>query len=141
MGGNYSGVRTGPGYNAHEQIAFEQQKYEQQQAQRAMENRAFSPYQQGGPTSWEGMYDEVPQPNIPTGPQSMTRAGSMGRGEFSMPNLSVCGPLTEAGTPPQPQSAAPANAPTGPRNAGKPGANYRGGGRGAHRGFHPYSRG
>ncbi|RMJ25240.1 heterogeneous nuclear ribonucleoprotein HRP1 [Aspergillus sp. HF37] len=115
----------GPGYNAHEQIAFEQQKYEQQQVQRAtMDTRGYSPYQQGGPTSWEGMYDEVPQPNIPTGPQSMTRAGSMGRG-----------------TTPQPQSAAPANAPTGPRNAGKPGANYRGGGRGSHRGFHPYARG
>lgn len=124
MGGNYSGPRGGPGYNAHEQIAFEQQKYEQQQARRAMENRAFSPYQQGGPTSWEGMYDEVPQPNIPTGPQAMNRAGSMGRGPT-----------------PQPQSAAPANAPTGPKNAGKPGANYRGGGRGGHRGFHPYARG
>lgn len=81
MGGNYGqAARGGPGYNAHEQIAFEQQKYEQQQVRRAMENRGFSPYQQGGPTSWEGMYDEVPQPNIPTGPQAMNRAGSMGRG-------------------------------------------------------------
>ncbi|EPS31241.1 hypothetical protein PDE_06196 [Penicillium oxalicum 114-2] len=116
----------GPGYNAQEQIAFEQQKYEQQQARRAMDpSRGYAPYQQGGPTSWEGMYDEVPQPNIPTGPQGMARGGSMGRG---------------ASATPQPQSAAPANAPTGPRNAGKPGANYRGGGRGGHRGFHPYSR-
>ncbi|KAL4800070.1 hypothetical protein BDV19DRAFT_354359 [Aspergillus venezuelensis] len=123
--GNYAaGARGGPGYNAHEQIAFEQQKYEQQQARRAMENRGFSPYQQGGPTSWEGMYDEVPQPNIPTGPQAMNRSGSVGRGQT-----------------PQPQGAAPANAPTGPKNAGKPGANYRGGGRGGHRGFHPYARG
>ncbi|OJJ04567.1 hypothetical protein ASPVEDRAFT_74064 [Aspergillus versicolor CBS 583.65] len=125
MGNNYtSQARGGPGYNAHEQIAFEQQKYEQQQARRAMENRGFSPYQQGGPTSWEGMYDEVPQPNIPTGPQAMNRSGSIGRGQT-----------------PQPQGAAPANAPTGPKNAGKPGANYRGGGRGGHRGFHPYARG
>ncbi|KAL4814200.1 hypothetical protein BDW67DRAFT_166383 [Aspergillus spinulosporus] len=125
MGNNYAGGgRGGPGYNAHEQIAFEQQKYEQQQARRAMENRAFSPYQQGGPTSWEGMYDEVPQPNIPTGPQAMNRSSSVGRGQT-----------------PQPQGAAPANAPTGPKNAGKPGANYRGGGRGGHRGFHPYARG
>ncbi|KAH2754659.1 hypothetical protein KXV64_000260 [Aspergillus fumigatus] len=126
MGANYPGARGGPGYNAQEQLAFEQQKYEQQQQQRrAMESRAYSPYQQGGPTSWEGMYDEVPQPNIPTGPQGMNRAGSIGRG-----------------TTPQPTpSAAPANAPTGPKNAGKPGANYRGGGRGGHRGFHPYSRG
>ncbi|KAI9900195.1 hypothetical protein N3K66_004457 [Trichothecium roseum] len=37
-------------------------------------------------------------------------------------------------------NAPPANAPTGPRNAGRPGANYRGGGRGGNRGFHPYSR-
>ncbi|OKO95871.1 hypothetical protein PENSUB_10892 [Penicillium subrubescens] len=113
----------GPGYNAQEQLAFEQQKYEQQQARRVMDtSRGFSPYQQGGPTSWEGMYDEVPQPNIPTGPQGMVRGGSMGRGATPQP------------------SAAPANAPTGPRNAGKPGSNYRGGGRGGHRGFHPYSR-
>lgn len=83
-GGNFTGNRGGPGYNAHEQIAFEQQKYEQQQARRVMDNRGFSPYQQGGPTSWEGMYDEVPQPNIPSGPQSMTRAGSMGRGMHSI---------------------------------------------------------
>lgn len=81
MGGNFSGPRGGPGYNAQEQIAFEQQKYEQQQVRRVMENRAFSPYQQGGPTSWDGMYDEVPQPNIPTGPQNMARGGSMGRGK------------------------------------------------------------
>lgn len=80
-GANYNRQPGGPGYNAQEQIAFEQQKYEQQQqARRVMETRAFSPYQQGGPTSWEGMYDEVPQPNIPTGPQNMTRGGSMGRG-------------------------------------------------------------
>lgn len=38
------------------------------------------------------------------------------------------------------QNAPPANAPTGPKNAGKPGANYRGGGRGGNRGFHPYAR-
>lgn len=85
----------GPGYNAQEQIAFEQQKYEQQQARRVMDtSRGFSPYQQGGPTSWEGMYDEVPQPNIPTGPQGMVRGGSMGRGMcFPLirfqPNLSI----------------------------------------------------
>lgn len=83
-GGNFTGNRGGPGYNAHEQIAFEQQKYEQQQARRVVDNRGFSPYQQGGPTSWEGMYDEVPQPNIPNGPQGMTRAGSMGRGMHSI---------------------------------------------------------
>jgi RNA-binding protein Musashi len=76
----------GPGYNAQEQIAFEQQKYEQQQARHVMDpSRGYSPYQQGGPTSWEGMYDEVPQPNIPTGPQGMVRGGSMGRGMPSLP--------------------------------------------------------
>lgn len=85
-GNSFTGNRGGPGYNAHEQIAFEQQKYEQQQARRVMDNRSFSPYQQGGPTSWEGMYDEVPQPNIPTGPQSMARAGSIGRGMYLPPS-------------------------------------------------------
>jgi RNA-binding protein Musashi len=69
----YNRQPGGPGYNAQEQIAFEQQKYEQQQVRRHMENRAFSPYQQGGPTSWEGMYDEVPQPNNPGGSQGMHR--------------------------------------------------------------------
>ncbi|KAJ5297401.1 hypothetical protein N7508_007650 [Penicillium antarcticum] len=127
MAGNFNNNanrQTGPGYNAHEQIAFEQQKYEQQQVRRTMDPRGYSPYQQqGGPTSWEGMYDEVPQPNIPTGPAGMRRVGSSG-----------------SGSTPQPQGTAPANAPTGPRNAGKPGANYRGGGRGGHRGFHPYQR-
>ncbi|CAG8904472.1 unnamed protein product [Penicillium egyptiacum] len=114
---------TGPGYNATEQIAFEQQKYEQQQINRSMDPRGFSPYQQQvGPTSWEGMYDEVPQPHVPTGPAGMRRIGSSGSGTT------------------QPQGTAPANAPTGPRNAGKPGANYRGGGRGGHRAYHPYQR-
>ncbi|KAK2740257.1 hypothetical protein FQN55_008983 [Onygenales sp. PD_40] len=146
MGGSFSGPRGGPGYNAQEQLAFEQQKYEQQQARRAMETRAYPQYQQGGPTSWEGMYDDVPQPNIPTGPQG----GGMGRGGGGIgrgmsPTHSIQGhgsrpsPSSKSITP-QPQSAPPANAPTGPRNAGKPGANYRGGGRGAHRGFHPYAR-
>ncbi|KKK25600.1 heterogeneous nuclear ribonucleoprotein [Aspergillus rambellii] len=100
MGGNYTGARGGPGYNAHEQIAFEQQKYEQQQVRRAMENRAFSPYQQGGPTSWEGMYDEVPQPNIPTGPQAMNRAGSMGRGMSPNHDISsLCGQAISSNLP------------------------------------------
>jgi RNA-binding protein Musashi len=73
--------QTGPGYNATEQIAFEQQKYEQQQINRSMDPRGFSPYQQqGGPTSWEGMYDEVPQPHVPTGPAGMRRIGSSGSG-------------------------------------------------------------
>lgn len=94
-GGNFTGSRGGPGYNAQEQIAFEQQKYEQQQARRVMENRGFSPYQQGGPTSWEGMYDEVPQPNIPTGPQGMTRAGSMGRGMYLIVSFMLNGQLAD----------------------------------------------
>lgn len=40
------------------------------------------------------------------------------------------------------QDAPPANAPTGPKNPGRGGSggNYRGGGRGGNRGFHPYAR-
>ncbi|OJD25310.1 hypothetical protein ACJ73_03316 [Blastomyces percursus] len=151
-GGSFSGPRGGPGYNAQEQIAFEQQKYEQQQARRAIESsRGFAPYQQGGPTSWEGMYDDVPQPNIPSGPQSggcLGRGGGGGMGRGMSPSHGMPpqhggarpSPSSNKSITPQPQSAPPANAPTGPRNAGKPGANYRGGGRGAHRGFHPYAR-
>ncbi|KAF6228410.1 hypothetical protein HO133_008140 [Letharia lupina] len=120
------GPRRGtPGYNAQDQLAFEQQKYEQQQARRAaQEAQQMQSYQQGGPTSWEGMYDDVPQPGGRGG-------GGGGRGG----NRGSAGP--PAGAP-----SAPANAPTGPKNAGKPGANYRGGhgGRGGHRGFHPYNR-
>ncbi|KAK2589462.1 hypothetical protein QQS21_012863 [Conoideocrella luteorostrata] len=68
----------------------------------------------GAPTSWEGMYDDVPQPD------PRLRQGSQGT--------------------PDPQHAPPANAPTGPKNHGRPGANYRGGGRGGGRGYHPYAR-
>ncbi|KAL2132555.1 hypothetical protein VTI74DRAFT_3639 [Chaetomium olivicolor] len=101
----------------------------------------------GGPTSWEGMYDDVPQPmmNPGGGPGFGGPGGGGGRGGFhkggrggghhgggqqmQMPQ----GPM-------DPNNAPPANAPTGPKNAGRPGANYRGGGRGGNRGFHPYAR-
>lgn len=62
-GAGGAGRRGTPGYNAQDQLAFEQQKYEQQQARRAaQEAQQMQVYQQGGPTSWEGMYDDVPQP-------------------------------------------------------------------------------
>ncbi|KAL7623157.1 hypothetical protein AAE478_006838 [Parahypoxylon ruwenzoriense] len=80
----------------------------------------------GDPTSWEGMYDDVPQPNFNQG----------GRGGFHRSR----GGHQPSPTPADPNHAPPANAPTGPKNAGKPGANYRGGGRGGSRGFHPYGR-
>ncbi|KAI0206876.1 hypothetical protein F4808DRAFT_405634 [Astrocystis sublimbata] len=78
------------------------------------------------PTSWEGMYDDVPQPNFSQG----------GRGGFHRNR----GGYQQGSTSNDPNHAPPANAPTGPKNAGKPGANYRGGGRGGNRGFHPYGR-
>ncbi|WEW57966.1 hypothetical protein PRK78_003433 [Emydomyces testavorans] len=139
-GGNFSGPRGGPGYNAQEQLAFEQQKYEQQQqVRRVMEPRGYNGYQQGTPSNWDNGYED--QTNIPTGPQgAMGRGGPVGRGGMS-PSPGLAHKPPQKVPTPQPQSAPPANAPTGPRNAGKPGANYRGGGRGAHRGFHPYARG
>ncbi|KAI0142230.1 hypothetical protein GGR57DRAFT_394173 [Xylariaceae sp. FL1272] len=81
----------------------------------------------GDPTSWEGMYDDVPQPNFNQG----GRGGGYhrGRGGYNQNPASA-----------DPNQAPPPNAPTGPKNAGKPGANYRGGGRGGNRGFHPYGR-
>ena len=131
-GSGGAGRRGTPGYNAQDQLLFEQQKYEQQQARRAaQEVQQMQNFQQNGPTSWEGMYDDVPQPNL--GAQ-----GGMGRGASNAGNKGAQQNRGSQG----PQSAPPANAPTGPKNAGKPGANYRGGGRGAgaHRGFHPYAR-
>jgi RNA-binding protein Musashi len=81
----------------------------------------------GDPTSWEGMYDDVPQPNYNHGG---------GRGGFHRNRAG----FQQSPTPTDPSHAPPANAPTGPKNAGKPGANYRGGGRGGNRGYHPYGR-
>ncbi|KAF4982624.1 hypothetical protein FZEAL_1790 [Fusarium zealandicum] len=52
----------------------------------------------GAPTSWEGMYDDVPQPNPNQGGGSFHRGGS-------------------ASSSQDPQHAPPANAPTGPKNA------------------------
>lgn len=141
-GGNGSnpGGRIGtPGYNAYEQQMFEQQKYEQQQMRRGGRDQSQGYGNQGygngmgGPTSWEGMYDDVPQPNVPAAPSGGGRGGFGGNR----------GGSNRGSVPPQsgPVSAPPANAPTGPKNAGKPGANYRGGGRGGNRGFHPYARG
>ncbi|KAI8629987.1 hypothetical protein F5Y19DRAFT_66694 [Xylariaceae sp. FL1651] len=83
----------------------------------------------GDPTSWEGMYDDVPQPNYNQGG---------GRGGFQRNRGGY--QQNQAASPSDPNHAPPANAPTGPKNAGKPGANYRGGGRGGNRGFHPYGR-
>ena len=120
------GRRGTPGYNAQDQLMFEQRKYEQQQARRAVQENH---YQQGGPTSWEGMYDDVPQPSA--GPGGGARAGHRGGFHRGGRNAPPSGPG---------HSSAPANAPTGPKNAGVPGANYRGGGRGNHRNYHPYRR-
>ncbi|CZR60464.1 related to heterogeneous nuclear ribonucleoprotein D0 [Phialocephala subalpina] len=132
-GGSNPGGRMGtPGYNAYEQQMFEQQKYEQQQARRSQRDQSqyggggYGMGGGGGPTSWEGMYDDVPQPAVPASNGGGSRGGRGG---------------SRGSQPPQtPASAPPANAPTGPKNAGKPGANYRGGGRGGNRGFHPYAR-
>jgi RNA-binding protein Musashi len=139
MGRSLSGNR--PAFNAQEQMVFEQQKYERQQAARMQQQQyaaQHGTYAQGGPTSWEGMYDDVPQPNMPP-------AGPSGRGS----NYSGSGRAVRGGQKSQSPAAgaqpsnAPANAPTGPKNHGRPGANYRGGrggGRGGGRahGFAPY---
>jgi len=111
-------------FSAQEQLAFEQQKYEHQ----ARRGGGFPPGPrgqgfQGGPQSWEGMYDDVPQPDGGRG-----SAGPV-RGHTPKP------PKGPGGGTPQP-SAAPANAPTGPKNPGKPGPSFRGG-RGR---YHPYGR-
>ncbi|KAH9875558.1 hypothetical protein J1614_004294 [Plenodomus biglobosus] len=111
------------------QLTHEQQKYEQQQARRQQQSSGYP--SAGGPTAWEGMYDDAPQPHIPSGPGrgggAFSKAGSRSRQGSSQPPV----------TPSQP----PINAPTGPKNAGKPGANYRGGGRGQNYRHQPYGGG
>lgn len=118
-----------PPFSPQDQLAFEQQKYEQQQARRQgsfpQGPRGQGFQNQGGPQSWEGMYDDVPQPD--------GGRGSAGPVRQHTPKP----PKGPSGGTPQ-ASAAPANAPTGPKNAGRPGANFRGG-RGGGR-FHPYGR-
>lgn len=126
MGGEQ---RQGPGYTAQEQMMFEQQKYQQQEARRMQQQAGFGG--QGGPTSWEGMYEDIPQPGgAPSGP-------GMRGGGFQKNNRARQG----SSQPPSGPSNAPANAPTGPKNAGKPGANYRGGGRNASYRHNPYGAG
>jgi RNA-binding protein Musashi len=148
-----SGAPTGPGmgvnrpaYNAQEQLAFEQRKYEQQQARRAQieqgggfPNNNFAQQQgpqSGSATSWEGMYDDVPPPHNP----NAGGRGSAGVVRNLTPSNAGPGKVPKGPATPQP-SAAPANAPTGPKNAGVPGANFRNrGGRGGGGRFHPYGR-
>ena len=121
-----------PGFSAQEQLLFEQQKYEQQQA-RAV--RGGSATRQGSfnnqsPQSWEGMYDDVPQPNE-------AGRGSAGVVRNLTPsNAGIAKAPRGPTATPQPSNA-PVNAPTGPKNAGKPGSNFRGG-RGGR--YHPYGR-
>lgn len=134
MGTNVSPGRQG--FSAAEQQAFEQRKYEHQVNKRQYSNKnTFNTSHQqqqqqpsqAGPQSWEGMYDGEPQPD--TGSNS-------GRGSVG-PGAVRSGPGGKGGkVTPQPSNA-PANAPTGPKNAGKPGANFRGG-RGGR--YHPYGR-
>ncbi|EXJ82680.1 hypothetical protein A1O3_06494 [Capronia epimyces CBS 606.96] len=132
MGPASAGAGARAGFSAQEQLAFEQSKYEQQsrrpgsfpQGPRGQGFQSQSPG--GGPQSWEGMYDDVPQPE-----GSLSGRGSAG----PVRNITPKPPKGPSGTA-QP-SAAPANAPTGPKNAGRPGANFRGG-RGGR--YHPYGR-
>lgn len=123
--------RPGSGFSALEQQAFEQQKYEQQVAKRHSGSRGGNfnqQQQQGGPQSWEGMYDGEPQPD------GGSQKGSVGAVRNNTPQ----GNRPPKGPTPQPSNA-PANAPTGPKNAGKPGSNFRGGRGGGGR-YHPYGR-
>ncbi|PVI01744.1 RNA-binding domain-containing protein [Periconia macrospinosa] len=125
-GGGFGGDQSmmagnGARFNPQEQHAFEQQKYEQQQQRRMQQASGYGGA--GGPTAWEGMYDDTPQPSgIPQGPGAHRMHG----GNFGKHNNRG---RQGSSQPPAGAPNAPANAPTGPKNAGKPGANYRGGGR------------
>lgn len=129
MGGGRGSMGQGQNNNrgsfsAQEQMAFEQQKYEHQQQTRRQGSFPSGPRgggfqnQNQNPQSWEGMYDDVPQPD----------GGHAGPVRNNTPKPPK-GPAAQA-------NAAPANAPTGPKNPGKPTGGFRGG-RGR---FHPYGR-
>ncbi|KAF2821666.1 RNA-binding domain-containing protein [Ophiobolus disseminans] len=114
-----------PAYTPQDQLAFEQQKYEQQQQRRMQQNSGFGPQQGQGQGAWEGMYEDMPQGGMGRG------AGGFQGGGFNKNARGRQG----SSQPPAGPANAPINAPTGPKNAGKPGANYRGGGRSAGGGF------
>ncbi|KAK5168862.1 uncharacterized protein LTR77_006171 [Saxophila tyrrhenica] len=119
-GGQGQRPGSASGFTAQEQLMFEQQKYERQTNAR-MQQGSYN-----GNQTWDGMYDDVPAPD---GMQGNMRGGFGGRGGRG-------GGRGGFGSP-APAGQAPANAPTGPKNAG-PGSNYRGGGRGGRARFHPY---
>ncbi|CBX95876.1 hypothetical protein LEMA_P030280.1 [Plenodomus lingam JN3] len=132
-GGNVGIPQHGPAFNAQDQLKFEQQKLEQQLAR--TQQRSSGYHATGGPTAWEGMYDDAPQPHIPSGPG---RGGGGSSGGF---NKGGSRSRQGSSQPPVTPGQAPINAPTGPKNAGKPGANYRGGGRGQNYRHQPYGGG
>lgn len=119
--------RGGPGNNNGQMNPQMMQQMQQQQMmmmqQQQQQHGGGGDFNNGGGGgqggNWDGMYDDGGYGG---------RGGGGGGGSGS-----------NQGTP-DPQNAPPANAPTGPKNAGRPGANYRGGGRGGNRGFHPYGR-
>ncbi|KAF4121048.1 RNA-binding protein Musashi [Geosmithia morbida] len=128
---NMMGGGPGVGMNPQQMQQMQQQMMQQQQQQQQ---------QQGG-----GGYDQYSQQQHhgggPGGRRGGGRGGSFGGygGGSGGSQASYEGMYDDA-PPRDGTNAPPANAPTGPKNAGKPGANYRGGGRGGNRGFHPYAR-
>ncbi|GAB7360790.1 hypothetical protein MBLNU230_g0777t1 [Neophaeotheca triangularis] len=150
MGGGSPGPgQQRPGFNPQEQMMFEQQKYtrqdlaarnmspgaQQQQAQQQGGGGNFA----AGQGAWDGMYDDVPPP-AGMAPQGGGGGFGGGRGGFGGRGRGRGG----GGGGGFPAGQAPANAPTGPKNANKApggGGGYRGGGRGGHRGWVPYGRG
>jgi RNA-binding protein Musashi len=125
----------GQQFTAQQQQAFEQRKYEQQQNRRGGFGHGRGAFQNqqgnhvGGPQSWEGMYDDVPQPESNGGGR-----GSAGPIRNNTPKP----PKGPGGNAPAGAPSAPAGAPTGPKNPGKQGGGFRGG-RGGGR-YHPYGR-
>lgn len=146
-------VAGGAGYpqQGHGQPGqYDQGAYNQRPYQHPSQRDYQPPTQQ--PSSWEGMYDEVPPQQAGGHPQSQQRTGPSIL-LFSM----ACVSNVPLGTPNAYNrfDGPPPNAPTGPKNT-RPGSNYRGGGRGgagpmaagggragaggARGGFHPYQR-
>lgn len=136
--------RGGQGMQNMNPQQMQQMQQMQQQMQQQMMNQGG-----GGGQGFDGGFQGQQPHHQGGGPgRRGGRGGGYGGGGFGGGQGGYGGGQQQGGNAyegmyddaPREGNAPPANAPTGPKNAGRPGANYRGGGRGGNRGFHPYAR-
>ncbi|KAJ3490276.1 hypothetical protein NLG97_g5809 [Lecanicillium saksenae] len=134
-----------------QQQMMQQQQQQQMMQQQQQQQGGASPNSQGtggggSQGGFENNFDQFQQP--PQGPGGARRGGrgGFGGGQGGYGGQQGGNSQSWEGMYDDPQpggygrDAPPANAPTGPKNPGRGGGSYRGGGRGGNRGFHPYAR-